>query len=90
VTSQAWIAGERSAVIDRRYNFRRLGGGAESGIKAAKQVRATSRQNSTMATTLSASGEITVAPPQKAVRDRCAYGCPAILMAAESRLSQSF
>jgi len=90
VTSQAWIAGERSAVIDRCYNFRRLGGGAESGIKAAKQVRATSRQNSTMATTLSASGELTVALPQKAVRDRCAYGRLAILMAAESRLSQSF
>ena len=34
--SQAWIAGERSAIIDRRYNSQRVRIGAESGIKAAK------------------------------------------------------
>jgi len=35
-----------------------------------------------MSTTLSVPGEITVAPQQETVRDRCAYGRPAVLIAA--------
>ena len=54
--------------------------------KLLKQVRATSPQFSrlisAMSTTLSVPCEITVAPPQKTVRDRRAYGRMAVLIAA--------